>query len=120
MRFCQTETRDMAPEVLPFGWRYRRDMVNGACNLEKKLSVIWTVEEHQGKRWAHVSMAGETNMPTYTDLVWVKNWILGRDAKAIQIFAPASEHVNDHPCCLHLWSCLDDDGLPDFRRAGTL
>lgn len=28
----------------------------------------------------------------------------------------AGKHVNKHPYCLHLWSCLDGPVLPDFTR----
>jgi hypothetical protein len=73
-----------------------------------------------GKRWMHVSVSRPNALPDWNDLRLVKDTFIGRDRKAIQILPPASEYVNDHKYVLHLWACLDGDGLPDFRRNGTI
>jgi hypothetical protein len=41
-------------------------------------------------------------------------------AKVVQVFPPVTEHYNLHPNCLHLWSCLEADGLPDFQTMGAV
>jgi hypothetical protein len=59
-------------------------------------------------------------MPSWEDCRLVKDTFIGRDRRALQILPPASEYVNIHPYCLHLWSCLDGAGLPDFRHGGQI
>ena len=37
------------------------------------------------------------------------------------VFPERKFHVNIHPFCLHLWCCLDGDGLPEFSHGlGTI
>lgn len=67
-----------------------------------------------GKRWVHLSVAHRHRMPKWRELVEVRDWILGPQAKAIQVLAPASQHVNINQYCLHLFCCVDGDPLPDF------
>jgi hypothetical protein len=47
----------------------------------------------------------------------VKELFIGGDRQAIQVMPPRSNHVNIHEV-LHLWHCLDGDGLPDFTGGG--
>jgi hypothetical protein len=86
-----------------------------------RLQVIITgATEKDGKRWLHVSLSRPHQIPDYADMCLVKSVFIGENKKAIQVFAPIDEHVNIMSTCLHLWSCLDGDGLPDFRTAGQL
>ncbi len=77
-------------------------MVSGAIELD-------------GRRWIHVSVSRRDRLPSYDDLAAVKRTFVGDDRRALQVFAPVGEHFNLHRFCLHLWTCLDGDGLPDFR-----
>lgn len=72
------------------------------------------------KLWLHVSLSRRDRIPSYQDLCFVKKWWIGEDGTAIQVFPPASQHVSDHPNCLHLWSPLEGSPLPDFRKFGTI
>lgn len=76
--------------------------------------------ESDGKRWIHVSCSRPNRLPTWQDVRRVKDVFIGKDRRAIQVLPPAAEYVNIHPHCLHLWSCLDGDGLPDFRVMGQI
>lgn len=71
--------------------------------------------EKDGKRWIHVSMSYPTKLPGWGVYRMVKDRFIGRDKKAIQVLPADSEYVNVHPNVLHMWHCLDGDGLPDFR-----
>ena len=85
------------------------------------LSVIVSGVIEDGKRWLHVSFARKSRMPEYTDMAIVKRLFIGEDRKAIMILPEKRNHVNIHRYCLHLWSCLDGDGLPEFSHGiGTL
>lgn len=73
--------------------------------------------EADGRRWIHVSVSHPNRLPSWATMRAVKDIFLGKDCLALQLFPPESEWVNVHPYCLHLWRCLDDAGLPDFRVA---
>lgn len=72
--------------------------------------------EIDGHKWLHTSYSRKSRIPTYEDTVFIKNNFIGKDKKAVMIFPEESEHINIHPFCLHLWTCLDGDELPDFTH----
>lgn len=113
------ETVEHSPIILPLGWD--KVNMNSWVNKRTGLAVILTVEEHSiGGNWLHVSVSRQTRIPTYQDMCLVKELFIGRESKAIQIFAPESEHVNHNPNVLHLWARIEGNSLPDFRIEGTL
>lgn len=86
-----------------------------------KLAVIFNASTwDDGRVWLHVSLSRPSRMPSYDDMCDVKRLFIGASKKAIQVFAAESDHVNIHPFCLHLWSCVEPDGLPDFGKHGTI
>lgn len=90
-------------------------------HINMPLSVICTGNvESDGKRWLHVSCSRRNRLPSWEELRLVKDTFIGKDRKAISVLPCEGEYVNDHPFVLHLFSCLDGDGLPDFRTEGTL
>jgi hypothetical protein len=111
---------DLVEHPLPSGWS-RCDELNVFRHIHSKLSLIVTAcREADGHLWVHLSVAGRDRLPTWPELVAVRDWIVGAEAKAIQVVPPRSEYVNLHPFCLHLWVCLDGDPLPDFRKDGVV
>jgi hypothetical protein len=107
------------PQVLPPGWKCSRIAEDGAMyfNVHSEQSLILSGDtEQDGKRWIHLSTAFPTRQPTWDELVQLKEWILGRETKAIQIIPPRTQHVFIHPYIMHLFSCVDEDRLPDFTR----
>lgn len=75
-----------------------------------------TSVELDGKLWLHTSYSRKKRIPTYEDTQFIKKYFIGDDKKAIAIYPKIEEHVNIMPYCLHLWSCLEDDSLPDFTH----
>jgi len=116
--------REIAPRVLPPDWEeiLPCPTIGGmAWRCTNGLLVIASAKlESDGRSWLHVSMSRANRLPYWKDLQYVKDLFVGRDRKAVQVFPPAAEHVNIHPYCLHLWSCLDEDPLPDFRTDGEV
>jgi len=124
---CVALSKQYAPVVLPVQWKrvypadpvyadqYHYESING-------LRVIFTADnlEGDGKTWLHVSLSRKSRIPTYEDMCEVKDVFVGRDRQALQIFVPASKHINIHKYCLHLWCCIEGDNLPDFGRYGTI
>lgn len=121
-----------APETLPKHWAPVTNPLWESMNAPKELYgtfrrtcgltvAITTQKENDGKFWTHVSISRPTRLPNYHDMCEVKSVFLGDDALALQLFVPKSEHVNIHPYCLHLWSCLDGRPTPDFTQGlGTI
>lgn len=92
------------------------------CTRDGELSVIYSYAKYpDNKYWIHLSMTRRSSMPAYDDLAYLKRVWLGPSARAVMVFPPEVEKVNIHPRCLHLFSCLVDDGLPDFTMgSGSL
>ena len=116
------QTWRFSPKVLPLGWQRKPFGPDGFALVSDRLSIIVTAATKlDGKEWLHVSCAARDRLPTWDELMWVKEFIIGRDRKAIQVFPPRTEHVNINPYVLHLFHCLDGDGLPDFTEgSGSL
>lgn len=76
--------------------------------------------EADGRRWIHVSMSYPDKIPGWAVVRMVKDRFIGRDKRAIQVLPPQAEYVNIAKNALHLWHCVDGDGLPDFRIEGAI
>lgn len=73
-----------------------------------------------GQEWVHASISHADRMPTYEDLTALHDSVFG-NAPAYQCFVPATEHVNLHEFCLHLWGRADGTPtLPNFAPNGTI
>lgn len=103
--------------ILPTGWKevaapikYQRCFVkfNG-------LAVLVGEFDHEGEKWLHVSCSHKNKLPKWKELQEVKDIFIGKTRKGIQVFPPESKHVNIMNFCLHIWSNLDRDVLPDFE-----
>ena len=112
---------DVRPRVLPGEWSEVESYEN-ATRYESRdgLRVILETEMVDGALWLHASMSRRDRIPSWRDLQRVKDTFIGADRKAIQVLPARSEYVNRHPYCLHLFSPLDTDPLPDFRCGGDL
>ena len=71
-----------------------------------------SIELHGGQDWLHVSVSRRSRLPSYDDLKKIKRDFIGDDRAAYQAFPKASEHVNLHEFCLHLWCPTDHDPFP--------
>ena len=101
----------------PCGVAVRLYASSGVCNG----SVIVSQAEHDGAEWIHASIAREGHMPSYADLVRLKEAVFGPDRYAFQVFPPASQHVNIHARALHIWGRADGASpLPEFGSLGTI
>lgn len=116
------EVEDWTPALAPTGWT--REPWGTGMRYVRTLtreSVIVTIGRHGGRRWIHFSVAHPSRIPHWDELRRYKSAFIGDDLKAIQVLLPAHEYVNIHPYCLHLFSCLDGDVLPDFTHgSGSL
>lgn len=67
--------------------------------LHTCLNVIAT--SHGG--WDHVSVSLPHRCPVWEEMDHIKRLFFFDDEAAMQLHPPVSEHVNNHPFCLHLW-----------------
>lgn len=53
--------------------------------------------------WEHVSVSLPDRCPTWAEMCAVKALFWDPEDTVVQYHPPASEYVNNHPHCLHLW-----------------
>lgn len=114
---------------IPVTWTGIAGMHGGGGGAFRRngIQVLASLQRYpDGEVWIHVSACRRTGpknfgLLTYEEFGRVKQDFIG-DQWAYQVFAPESDHVNHHPCVLHLWSRLDGKpALPDFTSGiGTL
>ena len=56
-----------------------------------------------GMGWDHVSVSRSSRCPNWPEMDFVKHRFFKDDEVAMQLHVPASDHINNHPYCLHLW-----------------
>lgn len=97
-----------------------RDMARAYQYKKGALWVLASCGYHDdGRPWLHVSVSRkDAVIPTWEQMSTVKRIFIGEERQALQVMPRASKHVNLHPGVLHLWCCLEDDGLPDFTAGG--
>lgn len=88
------------------------------CSNKGMFVLVTSALEEDNCLWLHVSFSRSNRMPNYSDMAFVKQQFFGDDLKAIMVFPPKTEHINQHKYCLHLWANMEKDNLPDFRVMG--
>jgi len=120
----RAKTRDHEPSILPGNWGYLQTSgFEGVAFIRNDgLRVFFSYEwrDDDDRQWLHVSMSRQHRLPKWKEVREVKNLFIGRDRKAVQILPPEAEYVNCHPNVLHLFCCLNQEILPDFRRDGLI
>ena len=53
--------------------------------------------------WEHVSVSANKRVPTWEEMCFVKDKFWTEQEMVVQYHPPASEYVNFHPYCLHMW-----------------
>ena len=105
----------------PLYWVVMEKLDGYAYSSDNGLTVIQSIAiEDDGRRWMHTSFSRRSRVPDYKDIMKVKRDFIGENKKAIMIFPEKKNHVNIMPYCLHLFTCLDEDGIPEFSKAGLL
>lgn len=62
-----------------------------------------------GGGWQHISVSieYERKPPSWEIMCKVKDLFFEPEDVAVQFHPRASEYINNHPGCLHLWRCTD-------------
>jgi hypothetical protein len=117
-RYPQYLPTEVFPKVLPWGWETLPFLTDScAWRHTEGLVVIGSVSIELDKNvWAHLSASRQRCLPSWEDMVEIKNIFLGPERKAINVIPPRKEHVNINPNVHHLFACLTSDPLPDFTH----
>ena len=64
-----------------------------------------------GAGWEHVSVSpyAKRIVPSWDDMVAIKDIFWKDDEAVIQVHPPKDQYVNNMPNCLHLWRCTYKD-----------
>lgn len=65
-----------------------------------------------GAGWDHVSVSRVNRCPNWTEMEHIKRLFFRDEETAMQLHVPASDHINNHPHCLHLWRPNDGRQIP--------
>lgn len=120
-RWRVTDPRD--PYTSKPGTLFGFFRIPGPCTRE--LTVIAS-NGTERVPWEHVSVSARRHCPTWTEMCFVKDLFWAQEEAVMQLHPPASEYVNNHPTCLHMWRPLNADiPLPPsiavgVKEAGTL
>jgi hypothetical protein len=119
--------RQLLPRILPYPWHIVGTDPEGglAYDSDRLRAIVDAHVEEDGKPWMHLSVSRrDRRVPTWDDLVAVRDLFLGRERLAVQVLPPRSQHYDAGlgTEVLHLWAPLEHYPLPDFLRArgGTL
>ena len=75
---------------------------NGAFKIP--LPKVAIVIASDGIGWEHVSVSfPDKKMPTWEVMCKIKDIFWDEEDLVVQYHPPKSEHINNHPGCLHLW-----------------
>jgi len=78
------------------------DDQNGVAMVRGPFRIL-TIMFSNGDGWEHVSVSTRGRCPNWDEMVFVKNLFWDPDDVVMQLHPAASEYVNCHPFCLHLW-----------------
>lgn len=69
-----------------------------------QLRIIANDDSHpHADCWEHVSVSTPHRTPIWPEMCFVKDLFWTEEECVVQYHPPKSEHVNNHPYCLHLW-----------------
>lgn len=75
---------------------------NGAFMVPFR-SYGFFVVASDGLGWEHVSVSLKNRTPNWEEMSFFKDLFWDPEDCVVQFHPPKSEHVNNHPHCLHLW-----------------
>ena len=103
----------------PSGWRVVAKAEDGVFwRVPGGLhAMVSTAVEDDGRLWIHMSMSHKSRMPTWPELVKMRDALVGTDVECYQVLPPADRYVNLNPHVLHLWACAQspEGVLPKFE-----
>lgn len=69
------------------------------CDRRLMLRVIAS----NGEGWDHVSVSTDRRCPNWEEMEHIKRIFFKPDEVAMQLHVAESDHISQHPYCLHIW-----------------
>jgi len=92
---------------------------NGAFVVPLKYGQQVFVIASDAFGWEHVSVSRKDRCPLWDEMCQIKDMFWDAEDCVVQFHPPASEYVNNHPRCLHLWRQIGTEfALPDSLLVG--
>lgn len=82
---------------------------NGAFAIKLKNNQSAYVIASDLMGWEHVSVSRQDRCLTWGEMCQVKDMFWDDSDCVMQLHPPKSEHINNHPYCLHLWKPLQKE-----------
>jgi len=70
------------------------------------LKVMRSISTADSGFWYHLSVSRPDRIPSWDDLLKVRNELLG-DIECYHVIPTAKDYVNVHPYCMHIWARFD-------------
>ena len=83
------------------------DLFGAFLLKHRNLITLKAIVIADGMGWDHVSVSHERRCPSWDEMCWVKHLFFEPNECVVQYHPPASDYVNVHPNCLHLWRPAD-------------
>lgn len=97
------------PDAVDLGAWVRLD---GDKNPLRALVSVDLYDCAGGGHWLHLSVSRANRLPTWADLVLVREELGYEDLSFVQLLPPRRAWINVHSYCLHLMCRLDSDTVP--------
>lgn len=112
LHFVQHMRQPAPVAILPPGWREipghgpvadvsRTYVSAGGLRVVHSVDLL-----DDGTFWDHLSVSRPERLPSWDDLVLVKETFIGLEREALQLFPLRSEYMNLCKHCLHIWARL--------------
>lgn len=62
---------------------------------------------NDGSKWLHISVTRRDRIPTWTEMMKVRDDFLGDDVEAYMVAPKKEDYANLHQFCLHWWAPVD-------------
>lgn len=110
LHFVRHMRRPDPVPILPPGWSEvagygpvaEVSRTYASCGGLRAIHSLDTLDD--GEVWEHVSVSRCDRLPSWEDLVLVKELFVGREREALQLLPKRSEHINLARHCLHIWA----------------
>lgn len=101
-------------------WATNRGDDHGLFHFKRNATELKVIVS-SSDGWDHVSVSTPSRCPNWNEMQWIKTLFFDEEETVIQFHPKASEYVNNHPYCLHLWRRWDQEHeLPPTWMVGIL
>ena len=107
------------PNMIQIGTYVRADTEKTHSRLVALSTIdLFDASDPEAGAWFHLSVSRSKHLPSWDDLLSVRDAFVGKEELVIQVLAPASSWLNMFEHCLHLMVRIDRPTVPDALWRG--